>query len=153
METITKLATLNLVVSDNGVQKIELVPTNINILSLFGIDKYNIVAGNASSNFQVYFGDLLHNLNLSTFYTYRQNTYFGLRHCSTEETLMFWNSNNRTRYLNVNLKESVLAPIVSQIEYPIDTDNRFSNTKRIRLHSKDQVDSFFELLKPVLAEL
>jgi hypothetical protein len=152
MISITQLAVINLVI-DGDQQKIEIIPkAGFDFIGLLSQETRQQIPALVCNNFGYYFEQQIENLELRH-YVYRQQTYQGLRHYDTGDTILYWNSNNKAKYLNVSVKTSIIDPLLSQIESAVDVDTRFSKTKRVRMYGKEEIDIFLKLLTPKLIEL
>jgi hypothetical protein len=99
--------------------------------------------------------------------TYVAGTYSGLR-TQNRETLVYWNVNNKLpkKYAAFNVKTKIIKPLLStitsenetkQVVYlkhhnpiTVDHDTRFSSTKRVRLETLEEVETFLSLLLPLV---
>jgi hypothetical protein len=118
---ILGIATINLV-EEEGVQRIEIIPDgDFNLVALFE----TIVRLNQNSpiskpkDLGSYLEYLLADLKLPIT-IYRQNAYQGIRSNIDNTTLIYWNYNSRSNYLNISPKSEILSPLIEKLKFQVE---------------------------------
>ena len=115
---LLSIGTVNLV-EDQGIQKIEIVPHgDFDLMKLIeaALQLNQSVSVPDLKDLGVYLEDLLTNLKLPIT-IYRQNTYRGIRSNINNTTLMYWNYNNRSQYLNISPKSEILDSFTEVLKF------------------------------------
>jgi hypothetical protein len=189
---VLPIGSINLLIEE-GVQKLEITLSDQIDLAALLTNTFNTIPSKGLCSFQDYFERQILNLDLPLT-TYRQKHYYAFKASHSSTNLCYYHSNERSKYLNVSVKEDKLGQVFklapndsslkeyfwvessyeqfqeewaytemsfysllnkyidSRLAIPVDTDTRFRDTKRVRLYSTGEIDSFLAALLPVLTD-
>lgn len=117
-KNLLSIGTVNLI-EDQGVQKIEIVlHGDCNLMNLIKetLQSGQNISASDSKDLGVYLQERLTDLKLPIT-IYRQSTYHGIRSNINNTTLMYWNYNNRSQYLNISPKSEIVDSLTDTLKF------------------------------------